>query len=89
MSLICFSIGDGNSNNGWSTFIEVLKDALFSGWNVEVWSWRKSLSNNMLNLCDEYPNKMEVKYLDDKDIFHNNHSINSMSTSSSSSCFGK
>ena len=41
--------GDGNTNNGWTTFVDVVQAAMDSGWLVELWSWRNSLSKKLLN----------------------------------------
>mmetsp|Transcript_30672 Transcript_30672/g.44013 ORF Transcript_30672/g.44013 Transcript_30672/m.44013 type:complete len:339 (+) Transcript_30672:1-1017(+) len=65
---LVLATGDGNANGGYCTFVDVVNDALNSGWRVEIWSWRKSLSNNLLMLYNANKDRMSVEYLDDKDV---------------------
>lgn len=60
--------GDGNNNGGWTTFADVVRAALGSGWAVELWSWRKSLSKHLLKIADDNAAKVKVVYLDDLDV---------------------
>ncbi len=58
--------GDGNDyHEGRSTFPGLATGALNLGWNVEVWSWRASLSKNFLRLAQKFPGRLTVVYLDD------------------------
>ena len=60
--------GDGNDNDGWSTFVDVVTDALDSAWSVEVWSWRQSLSKKFVSLSARSFEVLKIVYLDDFNI---------------------
>eukprot|EP01036_Dinobryon_divergens_P026866 gene26866-35558_t len=71
--------GDGNSNSGWSTFLDVAKGAIDSAWRVEVWSWRCALSQNFVNLATRSYGACKIFYLDDVEqqlrVRHTNSSV--------------
>jgi hypothetical protein len=60
--------GDGNDNNGRTSFPGVVSIALEHGWLVEIWAWKASLSTKYLDLQRKYPLQMKIKHLD---IFRN------------------
>jgi hypothetical protein len=65
---LVLATGDGNSNEGYSNFVEVARAAARSGWRVEVWCWRKSLSRNFVALGQQFPDaRVQIKLLDDHD----------------------
>lgn len=56
--------GDGNANSGQTSFPIVVERALKSGWNVELWSWKLSLSQKFKEIEMIFPTQMKIKYLD-------------------------
>lgn len=57
--------GDGNLNGGFSNFVHVAQSAAYSGWRVEIWSWRHSLSSRFRELADELSDRVKICLLDD------------------------
>eukprot|EP00808_Paulinella_micropora_P002236 g76242.t1 len=62
---LILATGDGNDNGGRTTFPEVAAAALKRGWNVIVWSWKRSLSSVYKKLEQKYKKTMSVRLLDD------------------------
>jgi hypothetical protein len=56
--------GDGNSNEGYSSFTTCAKAALQHGWRLELWAWNRSLSNTLRRLHLEYPDRVAICLLD-------------------------
>lgn len=56
--------GDGNHNEGRTTFPDAIKHALKLGWLVEVWSWRQSC-NNIYFSMDVNSNNFSLHLLND------------------------
>eukprot|EP01043_Picozoa_sp_COSAG02_P045325 COSAG02_NODE_4132_length_5739_cov_4.062057_3_plen_202_part_00 len=59
--------GDGNRNNGGSTFPECCAYALQLGWAVEVWAWKNKTSSafKRLKRRQEYRSAMTIRRLDE------------------------
>ena len=59
--------GDGNRNDGGSSFPECCAYALELGWRVEVWSWAEKTSSafKRLRRRPEYASAMKLVRLDD------------------------
>jgi hypothetical protein len=56
--------GDGNSNEGRTTFPECVEQALRNNWSVELFSWRRSTSQVYEVMAQEYE-QFAISYLDD------------------------
>eukprot|EP00697_Spironema_sp_BW2_P013861 gnl/Spiro4/4155_TR2077_c0_g1_i1.p1 gnl/Spiro4/4155_TR2077_c0_g1~~gnl/Spiro4/4155_TR2077_c0_g1_i1.p1 ORF type:complete len:294 (+),score=23.91 gnl/Spiro4/4155_TR2077_c0_g1_i1:139-1020(+) len=59
---LVMATGDGNSNSGRTNFVECAEMALEAGWDVEVWSWRRSLSRAYLSLYDYYRSRARHRH---------------------------
>lgn len=57
--------GDGNGNFGQTSFRNSVELLLKGNWNVELWAWKLSMSQNFSNIQQLFPNQMTIKYLDD------------------------
>ena len=57
--------GDGNSNEGRTNFPECVEEALKNSWWVELFSWRRSLSQTYAALAREYADQFTICYLED------------------------
>lgn len=51
--------------SGDGDFFETLSVALNSGWCVEVWAWKKSVSKEIYSLAQDSKSQMRVRYLND------------------------
>lgn len=54
---IAVATGDGNENDGISSFVTECREALLDGLDVEVYAFRKSLSGNFKRLAEEQRRK--------------------------------
>jgi hypothetical protein len=57
--------GDGNDNNGRTSFPKVVEKALLNSWNVEVYSWAQQASQKYQLFEEAYPSQFSLNYLDD------------------------
>eukprot|EP01134_Creolimax_fragrantissima_P005114 CFRG5114T1 len=57
--------GDGNPNNGGTTFPWCCEEALKRKWKVEVYAYAMSCSREYARLRKRYPQQMWITYLDD------------------------
>jgi len=58
--------GDSNVSTWGTSFPDQIKRALKKGWEVEVYSARKSISKKIYDeICNLYPGKISIIYLDD------------------------
>jgi ankyrin repeat protein len=62
---IALVTGDGNCNEGRTTFPECIEEALKNDWHVELYSWRSSTSQVYVVLAEQYASHFTVRYLDD------------------------
>lgn len=62
--------GDGNRNNGGSTFPECCAYALQLGWAVEVWAWKHQTSSafKRLKRRQEYRSAMTIRRLEEYEM---------------------
>ena len=56
--------GDGNTNNGQTSFPMVVERVLRAGWSVEIWSWERSLGRRFFEIQKIFPDRMTINYLD-------------------------
>ena len=56
--------GDGNCNEGRTTFPQCVERALANGWHVELISWRQSTNTVYKAFEREYPHLFRIRYLD-------------------------
>ena len=56
--------GDGNDNEGQTSFPNIVETALTKDWHVELWSWKSSLNQYYIDLRKRFSNQMVIKYLD-------------------------
>ena len=56
--------GDGNANEGRTTFPSCLEHALTRDWDVEVFSWRSGASSVYAAMDEQYP-AFRLRYLDE------------------------
>ena len=59
--------GDGNKgkSSGATSFPECVSAAMEHGWNVEVHSWKHSLSAEWLKIAAKHKANFKIKYLDE------------------------
>lgn len=57
--------GDGNANNGLTSFPDVVKHAVSNGWQVQLWSWRSTRARIYTELERRYPSQIVLRDLDD------------------------
>jgi hypothetical protein len=59
--------GDGNENYGRASFYDSVGKALMQGWKVELWSWKRAMSQNYKNYQSSYcdTDRFKIFYLDD------------------------
>jgi hypothetical protein len=68
--------GDGNENDGRTSFPGVVREFMRQNadrqatdrpplWKVEIITWRRSLSQKMTKLQEEYPGHVAIRYLDE------------------------
>jgi hypothetical protein len=59
--------GDGNENFGRASFYDSVGKALMQGWKVELWSWKRAMSQNYKNYQSSYcdTDRFKIFYLDD------------------------
>ena len=58
--------GDGNDNNGNTTFPDIVMQVLDTNrWNVELWCWKRNISSNWIKLANRYKDTFSIHYLDD------------------------
>ncbi len=57
--------GDGNMKEGTNSFPELASAAARMGWRVVVWAWSSSISPRFLDLQRDYPDMVELHFLDD------------------------
>ena len=56
--------GDGNANEGRTSFPDVVSTALRNGWTVDLWAWRASISRKFKEIQENNPSRMKINYLD-------------------------
>jgi len=56
--------GDGNINNGQTSFPIVIERVLRANWSVEIWSWKTSLNQRFFDIQKHFPTRMTINYLD-------------------------
>jgi len=58
--------GDGNDNNGNTTFPDIIMQVLDTNiWTVELWCWKRNISSNWIKLANRYKDTFSIHYLDD------------------------
>eukprot|EP00597_Dinobryon_sp_UTEXLB2267_P009264 CAMPEP_0170091608 /NCGR_PEP_ID=MMETSP0019_2-20121128/25174_1 /TAXON_ID=98059 /ORGANISM="Dinobryon sp., Strain UTEXLB2267" /LENGTH=473 /DNA_ID=CAMNT_0010311605 /DNA_START=20 /DNA_END=1441 /DNA_ORIENTATION=- len=57
---------DVSGSGRWTTFTDCIVEALNSGWRVELWSWKRYFSHDLMNLCIH--DNIKMLYFDDEDI---------------------
>jgi hypothetical protein len=57
--------GDGNNNEGRTTFPECVLAALQNDWHVELFSWRSALSQIYVELAEQHASHFSIHYLED------------------------
>jgi len=57
--------GDGNENNGRTSFPRVIEEALLRGRQVELWSWRTCMKKFYIDFRREYYPDFMVHYFED------------------------
>jgi hypothetical protein len=58
--------GDGNSNDGYATFVGAARAAAVAHWRVEIWAWRNSCSKYFKQLVNDFPSgQVSIIYLDE------------------------
>lgn len=57
--------GDGREKDNATSFPQLAKFAIRSGWKVEVWAWKNALSSTFTDLETDFPEKMTVRLLDE------------------------
>lgn len=63
--VIALVTGDGNSNEGRTTFPECVEEALRLSWHVELYAWRSSTSQVYCALAKQYAPHFTIHYLDE------------------------
>jgi hypothetical protein len=63
--VVALVTGDGNRNDGRTTFPECIEAALKNDWHVELYSWRQSTSGIYIEMARMYADHFCVRYLDD------------------------
>lgn len=63
--IIALVTGDGNANEGRTSFPQCIEEALKNDWHVELHSWRRSMSQVYTKLAEEYTDHFSIHYLDD------------------------
>ena len=56
--------GDGNANEGRTTFPDCVLTALKNNWHVELCSWRAGTSQAFYRIAKEYPDVFRIRPLD-------------------------
>jgi hypothetical protein len=56
--------GDGNINNGQTSFPIVVERVLRENWSVELWSWKTSLNQRFFDIQKHFATQMTINYLD-------------------------
>ena len=56
--------GDGNANEGRTTFPDCVLTALKNNWHVELCSWRAGTSQAFYRIAKEYPDVFRIRHLD-------------------------
>ena len=71
--------GDGSKgkSNGGTSFPDCVSAAIDHGWNVEVHSWKHSLSAEWLKIAAKHKKNFKIRYLDEyvTIIFHCLHTL--------------
>ena len=62
--VLALATGDGNANEGRTTFPGCVERALQCGWDVELISWRGSTSRVYVKFEREYGDHFRIRYLD-------------------------
>ena len=57
--------GDGNSNEGRTTFPECVMAAMQNDWHVELYSWRQSLNKVYVELAEQHASHFSIHFLED------------------------
>ena len=57
--------GDGNRRQASCTFPDLVAEAIRRGWAVEVYAWRRSMSQQYRSLQQQHSRTLVVRYLDD------------------------
>ena len=71
--------GDGSKgkSSGGTSFPDCVSAAIDHGWNVEVHSWKHSLSAEWLKIAAKHKKNFKIRYLDEyvTTIFHCLHTL--------------
>lgn len=62
--LLVLATGDGSTSDYDTSFVGGARRALERGWQLEVWSWERYISNNYFRLEDEWGDQVSVNLLD-------------------------
>jgi hypothetical protein len=84
--------GDGNEKEGTNSFPGLARSAARNGWKVVVWGWMSSTSPRFYDVKREFPDRIEIRYLDnhrDTITFTSGSRQPSPQTSASSGCQGR
>lgn len=82
--IIALVTGDGNCNEGRTTFPECIEEALKNDWHVELYSWRSSTSQVFMAQAKEYASHLTVHYLDDATASSDEHGSGAAGSSAAS-----
>jgi uncharacterized LabA/DUF88 family protein len=53
---------------GNSTFIPLINNLINKNWNIVIYSWKNSISNELLEISQNFEERVKVNYLDDLNI---------------------
>ena len=62
--VIALVTGDGNDNEGRTTFPQCIEEALKNDWHVELHSWRRSMNRVYVAFAEQYPTHFSFHILD-------------------------
>ena len=62
--VIALVTGDGNANEGRTSFPQCIDEALKNDWYVELHSWRRSTNQVYARYAEQYPEQFAIRYLD-------------------------
>jgi hypothetical protein len=68
--------GDGHQNGQGASFPNLVLAAIEKQWRVEIWAWRKGLSQTYLQLAKKHPSHLSLQLLDhhrDRVLFKDPH----------------
>jgi hypothetical protein len=63
--VLVLGTGDGNDKEGTNSFPALARAAARKGWRVVVWAWMSSTSPRFFDVRNEFPDLVEVRFLDD------------------------